>query len=60
MCHDVNPLGTTMHLKELDRQAAGSRRPLSSTGAWIGSVKQRQLGAFETPEPSPPFSQRPC
>jgi hypothetical protein len=26
--HDVTPLGTLMHLKELDRQAALRRRPL--------------------------------
>ena len=25
MCHDINPLGTTMHLRELDRQAARLR-----------------------------------
>ena len=42
--HDINPLGTTMHLRELDRQAApkfrslplrkraGSKAPLSRTG----------------------------
>ncbi len=45
MCHDINPLGTTMHLKELYRQAVRNRRPMSSTGAWMGTVKQRHLGA---------------
>jgi hypothetical protein len=30
--HDVNPLSTVMHLKELDRQAMAKLRPLRSDG----------------------------
>ena len=30
--HDVNPLSTVMHLKELDRQAMAKLRPLRSEG----------------------------
>ena len=30
--HDINPLGTVMHLKELDRWAAPKLRPLRSKG----------------------------
>ena len=26
MCHDINPLGTTFHLKELDRRALALRK----------------------------------
>ena len=30
--HDINPLGTVMHLKELERWAAPKLRPLRSKG----------------------------
>ena len=33
MCHDINPLGTTMHLRELDRRAARCRGGLRSSFA---------------------------
>jgi hypothetical protein len=43
--HDVNPLGITMYLKELDRQAAPKLRPVRSkkepaptTSAFIAKV----------------------
>ncbi len=37
MCHDINPLGTTMHLKELDRQAARSSRVLQPASVFSAS-----------------------
>ena len=30
--HDINPLGTVMHLKELDRRAAPTLRPMRPPG----------------------------
>jgi hypothetical protein len=44
MCHDINPLGTTMHLKELDRQA--ERRLVSTSASSEAGPRAGQHGSF--------------
>lgn len=41
--HDINPLATTMHLRELDRQAGPKLRPVSdrtprTVGATLSAI----------------------
>ena len=44
MCHDINPLGTVMHLRELDRQA--EKRLLSISASSEASPRAGQHGRF--------------
>ena len=36
--HDINPLGTTMHLRELDRRAKLQLRPVAALRSKTSSV----------------------
>ena len=54
--HDINPLGTSMHLKELDRQAAPRLRslparrvrfsPATVTGTFVALLGAFMLATF--------------
>lgn len=45
MCHDINPLGTTMHLKELDRLAARHHCLPASNSRRLGAMTLRIVRA---------------
>lgn len=48
MCHDINPLGTAMHLRELDRWAARTQGPMVPDAGRLGPVTLRiMLAAWE-------------
>ena len=44
MCHDINPLGTVMHLRELDRRA--ERRLISVSASLAAGPRNGQHGSF--------------
>ena len=44
MCHDINPLGTVMHLRELDRQAES--RLVSVSASSEAGRRAGQHGSF--------------
>ncbi len=57
MCHDINPLGTTMHLRELDRFAARTRNARRSSSpayghlliALLRRIRERARRRFRVP-----------
>jgi hypothetical protein len=44
--HDINPLGTTMHLRELDRQVSGKFRAVHRPSRSIRAALSAMMVAF--------------